>query len=182
MYMNGRLEYDHEYFQRMIEHEQKVNSETVNGIITDLREAVGSDYSSSKDGSMPGLQERAMAELSSDRDIDSFGKEGIYDNGETWGFKELSLKQVVGGKPSGMFPSNVPTLCAFSWHGYAQVCKNPPVEAKSDFYHAKEYIRFPTGLTTTKTQLWRIKRHRFSVCMMQDPLRGLDKKFNTSLL
>ena len=40
MYMNGRWEYDHKYFQRMIEHEQKVNSETVGGIITNLQEAI----------------------------------------------------------------------------------------------------------------------------------------------
>ena len=34
MYMNGRWEYDHEYFQRMIEWEQRSNTEAVGAIIT----------------------------------------------------------------------------------------------------------------------------------------------------
>ena len=52
--------------KKMIEHEQKVNSETVGGIITNLREAIESDSSSSEDGSMPDLQERAREDSSSD--------------------------------------------------------------------------------------------------------------------
>ena len=57
--MNGRWEYDHEYFQQMIEHEQKLNSETVGGIINKLQEVIKKNSSSSEDRSMPGLQERA---------------------------------------------------------------------------------------------------------------------------
>ena len=52
--MSGRWEYDHEYFQQMIEREQRVDNEAVGAIITNLREAIHSD-SSSDDGSMPGL-------------------------------------------------------------------------------------------------------------------------------
>ena len=82
MYMNGRWEYDHKYFQQMIEREQKSNSETVGGIITKLREAIENNSSSSEDGSMPGLQERAREDSSSDGDTNSFGINGIYDDGE----------------------------------------------------------------------------------------------------
>ena len=82
MYMNGGWEYDHKYFQRMIEHEQKVNRETVGGIITNLREAIENNSLSSKDGSMPGLQERTREDSSSDEGTNSFGEDGIYDDGE----------------------------------------------------------------------------------------------------
>ena len=44
------------------------------------------------DPCLPGLQEKAREDLSSNEDIDSFGKDGIYDNGEPWGFKALTLK------------------------------------------------------------------------------------------
>ena len=106
--MNERWEYNHEYFQQMIEHEQKVNSETVGGIITNLREAIESDSSSSEDGSIPGLQERAREDLSSNEDTNYFGEDGIYDDGETWGFKELSLKQIIvhGQACEGRISSN----------------------------------------------------------------------------
>ena len=97
MYMNGRWEYDHEYFQQMIEHEQKVNGEAIGDINTNLREAIESDSSSSEDESMPDLQERAREDSSSDGDTNSFGDDGIYDDGEQWGPKELSLKQIIGG-------------------------------------------------------------------------------------
>ena len=117
-----------------------MNSEAINGIITNLREAFENESSSSEDGSMPDLQERARKDsLSSDGDTNSFGEDGIYDDGEQWG-KELLLKHVIGGKPGGMFPSNISTLYTFSWHGYAQVGGNPVCNEKSepDFYQAKE--------------------------------------------
>ena len=44
---------------------------------------------------------------SSDEGTDSFGEYGIYDNGEPWGYKALTLKQIIGGKPGGMFPSQL---------------------------------------------------------------------------
>ena len=122
----------------MIEHEQKVNGEAIGDINTNLREAIESDSSSSEDESMPDLQERAREDSSSDRDTNSFGENGIYDNGEQWGPKELSLRQIIDKKSGGMFSNNVPTLYAFSWHGYAQIYKDPPAQTKSDFYQAKE--------------------------------------------
>ena len=85
MYMNGRWEYDHEYFQRMNKHEQKVNGKAIDGIITNLREAIENESSSSEDGSMPDLQERTREDSSSDGDTDSFGVDGIYDDREQWG-------------------------------------------------------------------------------------------------
>ena len=57
MYMNSRWDYDHEYFQRMIEWEQRVEDEVVGAVITNLREILDNE-SSFDDGSMPGLQER----------------------------------------------------------------------------------------------------------------------------
>ena len=109
----------------------KVNSETVVGIITNLREAIENEFSSSEDGSMPGIHERAREDSSSDEDTNSVGEDGIYDNGEPWGFMKLSLKQVIGGKPGGMFPNNISTLSAISWHGYAKVRRNPDDAEKS---------------------------------------------------
>ena len=98
----------------MTEHEQKVNGEAIGGIITNLHEAIKSESSSSEDGSMPDLQERAREDSASDKDTNSFGDDGIYDDGEQWGPKELSLKQIIGGNPGGMFPSNISALYAFS--------------------------------------------------------------------
>ena len=89
----GRWEYDYKYFQQIIEHEQRVNNKAVDSIITNLREAVKSDSSSSEDGSMPGLQDRAREESSSsDKDTKSFGKDDIYNDGETLRYKVLSLR------------------------------------------------------------------------------------------
>ena len=64
MYMNGRWEYDHKYFQQMIEWEQRSNTEALGAIITNLHELFD-DNSSSNDGSMPGLQERGREDSSS---------------------------------------------------------------------------------------------------------------------
>ena len=137
MYMHGRWEYDHEYFPQMIEQEQRVNNKAIGAIIINLCKAIQSDLSS-KDGSMPGLQERARRDLSSDDNTDSCSKDGFYDDGEPWGCKALTVSQIIGGKPDGMFPNSVLTLYTFSWYGYILLCKNSPVKAKPDFYHAKE--------------------------------------------
>ena len=56
MYMNIRWNHDHEYFQRMIKWEQRVDGEVVGAVITNLRELLDNE-SFSDDGSMPGLQE-----------------------------------------------------------------------------------------------------------------------------
>ena len=111
-----------------------MNNEAVGRINTNLQEAIESNSSSSEDGSMPGLQDRAREDSSSDEDTDSCNENEIYDNGEPWGYKPLILNQISGGKPGGMFHRNIPTLYAFRLHVYAQVCKNPSIEATSDFY------------------------------------------------
>ena len=129
--MDDRWEYDHEYFQQMIEHEQRVDNEAVGDIITNLLEAIKSNSSSSEDESMPGYQERAREDSFSNEDTNLFGEDGIYDDNEPWGFKALTLKQIIGGKPGGMFFNNISTLYAFSWHGYTQVGKNPAGIEKS---------------------------------------------------
>ena len=97
------------------------------------------DDSSSEGGLMPSLQEIAREDSSSNDEINSFNDDGIYEDGESWGYKALTLKQIIGGTPGGIFPNNIPTLYAFSWHGYAKVCENPMTETKElDFYQAKE--------------------------------------------
>ena len=112
--MDGEWEYDHEYFQQMIEHDQRVNNKAVSGILTNLQEAIKRNSSSSEDRSMPGLEDRAREDLSGNEDTDSFGEVGIYnDNSEPWGYKALTLKQINGRKSGGMFPSNIPTLYTF---------------------------------------------------------------------
>ena len=61
MYMNIRWNHDHEYFQRMIEWERRMENEVVGevvgAVITNLHELLN-DESPSDDNSRPGLQER----------------------------------------------------------------------------------------------------------------------------
>ena len=156
MYMTGRWEYDHEYFQRMIEWEQQSNTEVVGAIITNLHELFDED-SSSDDGSMPGLQERgredssssdgsAMPHLvprgqddsSSNGDTKSITEDGIYDYVEPWGCKSLTLSQIIGGNSSSLLLPSRPTLFAFSLHGYSQVKDYQSEGSNPDFYQAKE--------------------------------------------
>ena len=58
MHMEWRWSYDHEYFQRMIERQSKLDDKVVGYIISGMS-VLNIDDSSSEDGSMPGLQERA---------------------------------------------------------------------------------------------------------------------------
>ena len=80
MYMNIRWNHDHEYFQRMIEWEQRVAVETgpspriitrssnedelVGALITNMQDFLD-DESSSDNSSMPGLQTRGLSNSSS---------------------------------------------------------------------------------------------------------------------
>ena len=46
----------------------------------------------------------------------------MYDDGEWWGYKELTLKQIISGVHNGMFlTSSTPTLYALSLHRYEKV-------------------------------------------------------------
>ena len=74
MYMNGRWEYDHEYFQQMVKRKQNLKGETVNGIITNLREVIRDSSSSSEDRSIPDLKERAREDSASDGNTNFFGR------------------------------------------------------------------------------------------------------------
>ena len=56
MYMDGRWNYDHKYFQRMIDRHGRMNAEVVGCIITGMSE-LNKDDSYSDDGSMPSLQD-----------------------------------------------------------------------------------------------------------------------------
>ena len=55
-HVDGRWNYDHKYFQRMIDRRGKMIAEVVGCIITGMSE-LNKDDSSSDDGSMPSLQD-----------------------------------------------------------------------------------------------------------------------------
>ena len=84
MYMDGRWNYDHEYFQRMIDRHRRMNAEVVVCIITDTPE-LNKDDSSSDDGSMPSLQDGCQSDRSSDDDTDYYDDDDMHDDGECWG-------------------------------------------------------------------------------------------------
>ena len=67
MHMDWRWSYDHEYFQRMIERQSKLDDKVVGCVISGMS-VLNNDDSSSEDGSMPGLQERARSDSSSSGD------------------------------------------------------------------------------------------------------------------
>ena len=110
MYLDGRWEYDHEYFQQMIKRDVRMNTKVVGCIITGMSD-LNKDKSSSGDDSMLDLQDRAREDSFSNNDSDSIDDDGIYNDGEPWGYKAQILKQIIGGTPGGMFPNNILTLC-----------------------------------------------------------------------
>ena len=80
------------------------------------------DDSSSEDGSMSGLQERAQSDLSSSDGTDSFDGNDLCEDGEYLGCKEQTLKQIISGMSGGVsLAIDTPTLYAFSLHGHAKV-------------------------------------------------------------
>ena len=146
MYMNSRWDYDHEYFQKMIDRDVRMNAEMVGCIITGMSQL--NNESSSDDDSMPGLQERAREDSSSettkDSDTDSYGDDGMYDDGENWGYKALTLKQIIGGTHEEISFGNSPNLYAFRLHVYnkvettASINKEKKCREVLDFRPAKE--------------------------------------------
>ena len=84
--MDGRWNYDHKYFQRMINRDRRMNAEVVGCIITGMSE-LNKDDSSSDDGSMPSLQDQGQNDWSSDDGTDSYGEDGMYDDKRWWGYK-----------------------------------------------------------------------------------------------
>ena len=131
MYMNIRWKYDHEYFQRMIEWEQRESSlqintrssteaELVGALITNMHEFLEdesssddssmpvlqdrglSDSSSSDGSSMPFLQARAAEDSSSDDGTTSCDEDGVYDDGEHCAYKARTLKQIIGTNARGI--------------------------------------------------------------------------------
>mmetsp|Transcript_30358 Transcript_30358/g.30843 ORF Transcript_30358/g.30843 Transcript_30358/m.30843 type:complete len:195 (-) Transcript_30358:326-910(-) len=57
LYMDGRYDYDHEYFQRMIERDRRMNAEVIGCVITGMSE-LNKDKLFSDDDSMPDLQDK----------------------------------------------------------------------------------------------------------------------------
>ena len=102
----------------MIDRRGRINAEVVSCIITGMSE-LNKDNSSSGGSSMPGLQDRGQSDLSSGDDTDSYGDDGIYDDGEWWGCKEQTLKQIINGTSDGIsLAVDTSTLYALSlyWH------------------------------------------------------------------
>ena len=109
---------------------------------------------------MPGLQDRGQNDSFSGDDTDSYGEDDMYDDGECWGYKEQTLKQIISGNSGGIsLAIDIPTLYALSLHGHAKVLTadipgaflsiDMPVDAKAkvnstidngdaDFCQAKE--------------------------------------------
>ena len=106
----------------MIERQSKLDDEVVGCIISGMS-VLNNDDSSSEDGSMPGLQERARSDSSSSGDdTDSLYGSELYADGEPWGYREQTLKQIISGTSIGLsLASDTPTLYAFSLHGHAEV-------------------------------------------------------------
>ena len=97
--MDERWWYDDEYFLRIIERDKGRNPKVVDATITNMSGLIKDD-SSNDSGLMTGLQERAREDSSSSDETDSFDDDGIYEDGEPWGHKALTLKQIIGGTPS----------------------------------------------------------------------------------
>ena len=117
-----------------------MNSEVIGAIITNMSELIKDD-SSSEGGLMSGLQERTREDFPPDDGTDACDDFGIYEDGEPWGYKykALLLKQTIGRKPWGNFANKIPTLYAYSWHGYSKVCETSMTDTKEwAFYQAKE--------------------------------------------
>ena len=104
----------------MIDRHGRMNAEVVGCIITGMSE-LNKDDSSSDGNSMPGLRDRGQSDSSSGDDTDSYGDDGMYDDGEWWGCKEQTLKQIISGTHNGVFlTSGTPTLYTFSLHGHEE--------------------------------------------------------------
>ena len=71
----------------MMERQPKLDDEIVGCIISGMS-VLNINDSSSEDGSMLGLQERAWSDSSSSDGSDSFGGNNLYEDGESWGCKE----------------------------------------------------------------------------------------------
>ena len=105
----------------MIDRHGRMNAEVVGCIITGMSE-LNKDDSSSDSSSILSLQDGGQSDWSSDNDTDSYDDDDMYDDGEQWGYKELTLRQIISGVHNGMFlASGTPTLYAFSLHGYIKV-------------------------------------------------------------
>ena len=121
MYMDSIWNYDHGYFQGMIDRHGRMNAEDVGCVVTGISE-LNKDDSSSEGSSMPDLQDRDRSDSSSSDDTNFNGDDYLYDDGEPWGCKEQTLKQIISGASDGIsLAIDTPTLYALSLHGHAKV-------------------------------------------------------------
>ena len=103
-----------------------------------LQERGRVDSSSSDGSAMPHLVPRGPSDSSSNDNTKSITEDGIYDDGEPWGCKSLTLSQIIGGNSDGLLLPSRPTLITFSLHEYSQVKGYHSEGSSSDFYQAKE--------------------------------------------
>ena len=105
----------------MMERQSKLDDKVVGCTISSMS-VLNIDDSSSEDGSMPGLQERARSDSSSGDDTDSMCGSELYVDGESWGYQEQTLKQIISGTSIGLsLAADMPTLYAFSIHEHTKV-------------------------------------------------------------
>ena len=105
----------------MIDRRGRMDAEVVGCVITGMS-VLNMDDLSSEGSSMPGLQDRARSDSSSSDGTDSYGENDLYEDGESWGCKEQTLKQIISGASDGIsLAIDTPTLYAFSLHGHAKV-------------------------------------------------------------
>ena len=106
----------------MIERQSRIDDKDVWCVISGMS-VLNNDDSSSEDGSMPGLQDRARSDSSSSGDdTDSLCGSELYPDGDPWGCQEKTLKQIISGTSTGLsLASDTLTLYAFSLHGHAEV-------------------------------------------------------------
>ena len=60
--------------------------------------------------------------MSSGDDTDFYGEDDLYNDGECWGYKEQTLKQIISGNSGGIsLAIDTPTLYALSLYRHAKV-------------------------------------------------------------
>ena len=141
----------------MIERQSKLDDEVVGCIISGMS-VLNIDDSSSEDGSMPGLQERARSDSSSGDDTDSLCGSELYEDGEPWGYQEQTLKQIISGASVGLsLAADMPTLYAFSMHGHAKVLT---IDIPESFMQVDLTVKNETNVIPTSRRIRTIRKEK----------------------
>ena len=89
---------------------------------------------------MPSLQDQDQGDQFSKDSTDTDDQDGMYDDGECWGYKAQTLEQIIGGSHCSMLLANdTPTLYTFCLHRYTKVNMNSELDnGETDFHQARE--------------------------------------------